>query len=57
MQHEFDLDRWLTEHERLEPTELEHALREVPPEQRTLALLTWVHVGDLQGQRIHVPLR
>lgn len=57
MNESFDLDRWLQHHELDQPGELEQALREVPTDQRPLALLSWLHVGDLQGQRIHIPMR
>lgn len=52
----FNLSHWLARHELDRPQELERALCEVPSEQRTLALLTWLHEGNLGGHKIHVPL-
>jgi hypothetical protein len=52
----FDLASWLRRHETAAPQELELALVEVPAEQRTLALLEWLHHGDLRGERIRLPL-
>ncbi|AFZ65948.1 hypothetical protein [Deinococcus peraridilitoris] len=56
MQQTFDLERWLVHHEQDRPEQLKSALNEVPREQRTLALLTWLHEGDLQGERIQLSL-
>lgn len=57
MQHTFDLEHWLVHHEQDRPEQLERALNEVPSEQRTLALLSWLHEGDLRGERIQLSLR
>ncbi|MBB6098162.1 DNA-directed RNA polymerase specialized sigma24 family protein [Deinobacterium chartae] len=51
-QRDFDLQDWLRKHEYDQPHELQRALEELPSSERTLALLTWLHDGDLKGQRI-----
>lgn len=56
-QQTFDLQRWLERHELDRPGDLQRALHEVPCEQRTLALLTWLHDGDLHGKKIQVSMR
>ena len=57
MTEPFDLQFWLERHELDQPQQLEQALHEVPAEQRTLALLTWLNIGELHGHKIRLPLQ
>ena len=56
MHKTFDLDHWLRRHAHDTPRDLRRALDEVPSDQRTLAVLEWVHQGDLRGERLRFRL-